>query len=154
MIQRIQSVYLALAILSMALMFAFKIASVPTASGEAVLTIYGAMVDMEPLQLSILVLPPYVYNLIIIVTLVVVLVLFRNRKLQMTIGRISYLLILGFVVFLYFAVDSLAEAVSATDDASFGAGIYFPIAALAFVFLANRAIKKDEDLVRSLDRLR
>ena len=33
-------------------------------------------------------------------------------------------------------------------------GFYFPVAALAFQFLANRGIKKDEALVRSVERLR
>ena len=154
MIQRIQSVYLALAILSMALMFAFKVSSVSTGSAEAVLTVYGATSGTEAINLSILVIPPFIYNIIIIVALVASILLYKNRKLQRTIGRVSYLLILGFLVFLYVAVDHLSDAVSATDNIKYGAGIYFPIVALVFVFLANRAIKKDEDLVRSLDRLR
>lgn len=154
MIQRIQSVYLALAILSMALMFAFKVAGISTADGEAVLTIYGATLNAEPLGLPLLVVPPFIYTAIIIVALVIQLLLFKNRKFQMTVGRVAYLLILGFVVFLYFAGDQLAEAVNATGDLRYGAGIYFPVAAVAFVFLANRSIKKDEELVRSLDRLR
>jgi len=154
MIQRIQTVYLLLAILSMALMFAFKIAAVPAESGEAVFSIYGATLNDQPLALDILMVPPYVYNLIVIVALLACLLMFRNRKTQMMIGRLSYLLILGFLVFLYFAGDAMVGAITATDTIHYGAGIYFPVAAVAFVFLANRSIKKDEELVRSLDRLR
>jgi len=36
----------------------------------------------------------------------------------------------------------------------YGIGYFGPIAALPFVFLANRGIKKDENLIKSLDRLR
>jgi hypothetical protein len=36
----------------------------------------------------------------------------------------------------------------------YGLGMYLPVIALAFTFLANRGIKKDEDLVKSVDRLR
>ena len=63
MIQRIQSVYLALAILSIALMFAFKVAGVSTGSTEAVLTVYGATLDQQPLDLALMAVPPYVFNI-------------------------------------------------------------------------------------------
>tara|TARA_B100000886_G_scaffold335217_1_gene291949 strand:+ start:57 stop:218 length:162 start_codon:yes stop_codon:yes gene_type:complete len=33
-------------------------------------------------------------------------------------------------------------------------GFYMLISSIPFLFLANRGIKKDEDLVKSLDRLR
>lgn len=154
MIQRIQSVYLALAILSVALMFAFKIAEVQAVSGNAVLTVYGAMWANQPVDSSLLILPPFVFNILIIILLVVSLLMYKNRKRQMVLGRVSYILILGYFVFLYFLSDSIAKAIEGGERIVYGAGIYFPIAALAFVFLANRAIKKDEALVRSLDRLR
>lgn len=154
MIQRIQTLYLVLAILSMALLFAFKVATIETPQGEAMLTVYGASHNQEPLALDIMVVPPYVFVSVIILVLLVSVFLFKNRKQQMLVGRLSYLIILGFLVFLYFAGDALSSAVEASSNISYGAGIYFPVAALAFVFLANRAIKKDEDLVRSLDRLR
>src|SRR6056297_864631 len=140
MIQRIQTVYLLLAILSMALMFAFKIAAVPAETGEAVFTLYGATLGDQSLSLDILTVPPYVYNIVIIAALFACVLMFRNRKTQMMIGRLSYLLILGFLVFLYFAGDAMVSAVTATDTIGYGAGIYFPVAAIAFVFLANRAI--------------
>lgn len=154
MIQRIQSVYLALALLSMALMFAFKVAGVNSAEGEVVLTIYGVTLADAALNLPILAIPLYVYTLLIIAVLLVQLLMFRNRKTQMAIGRAAYLLILGFVVLVYFAADQMTQLVVATDELRYGAGVYFPVAAVAFVFLANRSIKKDEELVRSLDRLR
>lgn len=154
MIQRIQTLYLGLAILSMALIFAFKVASVVTPQGEAMLTVYGASYNQAPFALDILVVPPYVFVLVIIFILLAAILLFKNRKQQMLVGRLSYLIILGFLVFLYFAGDALADSLEASSAIAYGAGIYFPVAALAFVFLANRAIKRDEALVRSLDRLR
>ena len=35
-----------------------------------------------------------------------------------------------------------------------GIGMFLPIVAIVFLVLANKAIKKDEDLVKSADRLR
>lgn len=154
MIQRIQTVYLLLAVVAMALLFAFKIAEVSTDTGVAVLTAYGATANGDALALEILVLPPWIFTALITVVLAACIASFKNRKRQMVLGRLSYLLILGFLVYLYFAADSMADALKTTDAIRYGAGIYLPVAAIAFVFLANRAIKKDEDLVRSLDRLR
>jgi hypothetical protein len=37
---------------------------------------------------------------------------------------------------------------------SFGPGLGLPVVAVVFQFLAQRAIRKDENLVRSMDRLR
>lgn len=153
MIQRIQSVYLALAILSIALMFAFRISFAETTAGLAEITVYGASLNGEPLNLSWFIVPPFVFNIIIIIVLATSLVLFKNRRRQLLLGRLSYLLILAYFVVLYFAGDAMAGHVGA-ENPSYGAGTYFPILALTFTFLANRAIKKDEDLVRSLDRLR
>jgi hypothetical protein len=86
--------------------------------------------------------------------LLAIVTMFKNRKLQLILGRLSYLLILGYFVLLYWWTDQIAGILVPGSEAAYGAGIYFPVAALAFVFLANRAIKKDEDLVKSLDRLR
>lgn len=35
-----------------------------------------------------------------------------------------------------------------------GIGMFLPIVSIVFLVLANKAIKKDEDLVKSVDRLR
>src|SRR5690554_5707764 len=100
MIQRIQSVYLALAILSVALMFAFKIAEIPAVDASAVLTIYGAEEAGQAIQTSLLILPPYVFNIVIIVLLVASLLMYKKRKQQLVMGRVSYILILGYFVYL------------------------------------------------------
>ena len=35
-----------------------------------------------------------------------------------------------------------------------GIGMFLPLVSIVFLVLANKAIKKDEDLVKSVDRLR
>ena len=35
-----------------------------------------------------------------------------------------------------------------------GIGMFIPVLSIVFLVLANKAIKKDEDLVKSVDRLR
>jgi len=62
---------------------------------------------------------------------------------------------LSFIVYLFFAVDMVHEKLYDDEVAIlYHVGFYLPVVALAFLFLAIRGIKKDEALVKSLDRIR
>ncbi|MBV6439651.1 MAG: DUF4293 family protein [Haliscomenobacteraceae bacterium CHB4] len=80
--------------------------------------------------------------------------LFRNRPLQARLaggaGIASILLaaLAGFVVF------QTVQQLPADGKIAYGAGLALPVAAMVFNFLAARFIRKDENLVRSADRLR
>ncbi len=77
--------------------------------------------------------------------------LFRNRKLQTVVNRLNILMnliLLG--VFVYRALTMSG----ATAVAEKGIGMFIPILSIVLLVLANRAIRKDEQLVKSVDRLR
>ena len=78
---------------------------------------------------------------------------YKQRILQVKLVRftllLSMLLIVGIFVLYPNIVMKSSEAVS-----EFEAGAYIPIINLLFLFLSNRSILKDEKLVRSVDRLR
>jgi ABC-type polysaccharide transport system permease subunit len=77
--------------------------------------------------------------------------LFRNRKLQTVVNRVNILInliLLG--VFVYRALTMSG----ATAVAEKGIGMFIPILSIVLLVLANRAIRKDEQLVKSVDRLR
>lgn len=81
------------------------------------------------------------------------LAMFKNRLLQIKLSRfalISGIIGLALTVLLLW-MDSKNLAGAQIQD---GAGAYLPFGFLLFVILAIRAIKKDEALVRSTDRLR
>ena len=59
------------------------------------------------------------------------------------------LILLGF--FVYRILNTSGEATAVSEK---GVGIFLPVISIVFLVLANRAIKKDEDLVKSVDRLR
>ena len=96
--------------------------------------------------------------------LILMAVKFKNRELQLRIGRFLFFFFLCLFVGMFFAADfgkevleSNLDDVYGIDNAfgiSYGAGLFMPAAAAAFVFLANLGIKRDEKLVKSLDRLR
>lgn len=77
--------------------------------------------------------------------------MYSNRKSQFVMGRLNILLnliLLGF--FVYQSLNLSGEALVSEK----GIGMLLPILSIVLLVLANKAIKKDEDLVKSVDRLR
>ncbi|WP_053972216.1 DUF4293 domain-containing protein [Mangrovimonas sp. ST2L15] len=76
---------------------------------------------------------------------------FKNRKSQFVMGRLN--IILNFILLGFFVYRSLNLS-GETVVSEKGIGIFLPIVSIVLLALANKAIKKDEDLVKSVDRLR
>jgi hypothetical protein len=76
---------------------------------------------------------------------------FKNRKFQFVLGRLN--IILNFIL-LGFFVYQLLMPPGESHISEKGVGIFIPILSIVLLVLANKAIKKDEDLVKSVDRLR
>ena len=77
---------------------------------------------------------------------------YKKRQLQFVLNRLSLLLnliLLG--LFVYRSLNLSGETIAVSEK---GIGMFLPIVAIVFLVLANKAIKKDEDLVKSADRLR
>lgn len=76
---------------------------------------------------------------------------FKNRKLQFVLGRLNILVnlfLLGLLV--YHSLNLSGETLVSEK----GIGLALPIIVIFLLAIANKAIKKDEDLVKSVDRLR
>ena len=76
---------------------------------------------------------------------------FKNRKSQFILGRLN--IILNFILLGVFVYQSLNLS-GETNVSEKGIGMILPIFSIVCLVLANKAIKKDEDLVKSVDRLR
>ena len=76
---------------------------------------------------------------------------FKQRLHQFVLNRLS--IILNFVLVGVFAYQSLSLPGEALASQK-GIGVVLPIISIVFLVLANKAIKRDEDLVKSVDRLR
>ena len=77
---------------------------------------------------------------------------YKKRQNQFVIGRLNIILnliLLG--LFVYRSLNLSGETVFVSEK---GIGMFLPILAIVLLVLANKAIKKDEDLVKSVDRLR
>lgn len=98
----------------------------------------------------ILLIIPFLFFVSSLITLIAIFQ-FKNRNLQLLLGRISILInfiLLG--VFVYFSQNLSGETIVSEK----GIGLLLPILLIVLVVLANRAIKRDEELVKSVDRLR
>jgi hypothetical protein len=76
---------------------------------------------------------------------------FKKRQLQFVLGRLTILINFILVGILVYFAQNLSGEIKISEK---GIGLLIPIFTIVFVALANKAIKKDEELVKSVDRLR
>ena len=76
---------------------------------------------------------------------------FKDRKKQFVMGRLAILDNLFLLGFLIYVTQNLSGEIIISEK---GIGLLIPIINVVLVTLANKAIKKDEELVKSVDRLR
>jgi len=142
MIQRIQSIYLTIVIvLSAILPFVFKLWK--NSNKE----VFALDLFSELTLLSKLV--PVFFFLSALIAAITIFK-FKKRQLQFVLVRIIILInlfLLGILIYLSLTLPGEASSEK-------GIGMFLPIVVILFAFLANKAIKKDEDLVKSVDRLR
>jgi len=158
MIQRIQTVYLSLAFIAIALLFAFPLAQFFAENGAYVFSITGLenMVPGDPPAFNSLVfMPMIIFTAGIGLLTLYTIFQYKKRSFQVKLTNIAVLtaivLIMG-IFFLY--IPMIEKKINIIPDYSKAFGIYLPLVALVFLVMANRAIKRDEKLVRSADRLR
>jgi hypothetical protein len=136
MIQRIQTLYLILAAgISAGLIFVFHLWT-------------------NNDDVKIFVIDNYMYLAMFIGSAVLSLIsifTYKNRKSQFVLGRLNILL--NFIL-LGICVTQSLNLSGETNVSEKGIGILLPIFSIVCLVLANKAIKKDEDLVKSVDRLR
>tara|TARA_R110002049_G_scaffold3795_2_gene27467 strand:- start:11910 stop:12320 length:411 start_codon:yes stop_codon:yes gene_type:complete len=77
--------------------------------------------------------------------------MYKTRKSQFVLGRLN--IILNFILLGFFVYQSLKVS-GETAVSEKGIGMLLPVVSIVLLALANKAIKKDEDLVKSVDRLR
>ena len=156
MIQRIQTLFLLLAVIMGIMMFFFPVASFVSDLNYFKLYMYDLknMVPNSEITFGFTtILPLLLVNVAIIVLSGYSIFLYKKRITQVKIVRFCMLLTIFMIVGIFFLYPNLIEnQVEVTTE--FGFSAYIPLVSLLFLYLANRYIIKDERLVRSIDRLR
>lgn len=144
MIQRVQTIYLLIVFVITAVIPNFLCFFVLNNQSSLYLT------DMLSHN-SVLLKSVGIFNIVSGVLALIAVFSYKKRQNQFVINRLNILInfyLLG--VLLYLSVKLPGEM----EISEKGIGIYFPIAVVVLLVMANKAIKKDEDLVKSVDRLR
>ena len=149
MIQRRQTVYLLLALASLIVCLCLPIGKIDDTAGKvvAVWYNYGLTVNNVVTAHPLLFVELIVTGVLTLITIF----LYHRRKLQMT-------LCLGCIFLCGVWYGSYAFYASETFDQlgtfKFCFAACLPLVAIIFFFLARKGVKHDEDLIKSMDRMR
>jgi Domain of unknown function (DUF4293) len=159
MFQRVQTLFLLVAIVAIALTFFMPVADI-SAEGKiiALYTNFGLM-SVATGGFPVNVDPGFVYMVAgaSLVILLFCLSQFKRRKLQMLLCKISYVIFAAHMVLNFMLPGNAMEKIKLAakiEVSGYGMAFYMPVVAILFVLLAHWRIKKDEELVKSADRLR
>ena len=141
MIQRIQTIWLLLAAIA-----SFLLTRIPLFVGKATGMPDRYYLATESLPLFILAVVPGIIA-------VVAIFLFKNRKKQL---RFCLIGIFTTLPFLFWQMQKISDfvKVNSLTTANYYWGAILPLAVFTFFIFAIRNIRKDEKLIKSLDRLR
>jgi len=154
MIQRIQTLYLLIAAILLGALFFVPFAQIAAKDGA----IYRAdLLGINPEGINKPELFPFNWLILLIwgvsmILLVATIFLFKNRKMQIRLSIIDSIVSLILTGLIYLKIWSVAKQLSGTY--AFTVYLVFPVIAAILIYLATRAIRKDELLVRSVDRIR
>lgn len=144
MIQRIQSIYLLLAaLISGGLVFLVSFISTENLEGLSILE----LIANKRFLIQSIGIAFFISSALSLISIFS----YKNRKNQFVLGRLNILINFYLLGVLIFESLNLPGETSVSEK---GIGIFLPIIVVVFLAMANKAIKKDEDLVKSVDRLR
>lgn len=162
MIQRRQTIYMFLAAIVSALLFFMPLASFDNGTSVMKFTIFGIQNPIETISLS----NTYTWPLVVLTILmtlapVITALLYKKRELQVKLCRLNMLVNIIFIglVFLYYETD-IQKVIAAVEgdnyelEVAYFIGMVLPLINLVLEILAIRGIKKDIELLKSIDRLR
>jgi hypothetical protein len=163
MLQRIQSVYLAIVAIASLMLFFFPLADYYNdLEGNYKFFIYGMRcMDPEPKEIAsafftsrLIFLPLIFLTTASFIFSVAAIFLYKNRFLQIRICAFNMItnIVLIMVVFFFYATK--IQEVTKTEPEYNYIGMVLPLVSIVFLILSNRAIRKDEKLVKSAERLR
>lgn len=149
MIQRIQTIYL---LLSVALMVAINWLPLTT-FGELDFFTYGISTTAGECTLAITTYPIAVTIIASSILALIAIFMYKKRMKQVKVVSISIFLDIMFYpifgAYMWYTKDFLSDF-----NYSLSVSLLIPVASIILKFLATKAIKADEKLVRSADRIR
>ena len=156
MLQRLQTIFLFLVLVIMVLFLLFPIWVYENTEIHR-LQAYG-LYSLTASTEETLILWPYasagILGLAVIVNSLIEMFSFKNRLRQLKLGALNSLLLAAtLITSIWFATD-IKDVLTLNHPGIYGLSVFFPAIAMICNLMANRFIRKDEKLVRSMDRIR
>ena len=155
MIQRIQSLYLSLTAIMSLLFLNVSFLNFIDRSGSLIKVTFAQFIRETSTGEYELLGNTYILSifiLIIPILSVVTIVLYKKRSIQMMLVKFIIILVVGFIIVSGLYVYKIMTKYD--SDILPGIRMIIPFLQLIFSVLAYRGIRKDDDLVKSYDRLR
>ncbi|MCX6248551.1 MAG: DUF4293 domain-containing protein [Bacteroidetes bacterium] len=156
MIQRIQSLYLFVVAVACTLLFFFPMIIYVSATKGTYKLFASAMISYSDIKGPLFFWETFPLLLLVLISLVLALVtifLYKKRRIQNLLVSINLLINVVLIALVFLLYSRLFEhRLQIISEYQFG--MYIPLISLVFLVLASRAIRKDEAMVRSTDRLR
>jgi hypothetical protein len=152
MIQRVQTLFLLGAVAVTACMLFLPFAQI-TREGGIVFTATSMGLRDPGGETVYATLPVFILILVIALLLFVAIFLFKNRKLQIRFCVYGIILEFGLIGLLYYFWIFVLRDVE-IESYMVRVPVVFPVVAIILIYLAFRGIRKDEILIRSLDKIR
>jgi len=154
MIQRIQTIYLVLAELLTATLLFLPYGEIAGKDGKLFVLGIGGLVAENGAN-STLIQNSWPIALVVALNLILltsIIFQFKNRPQQIKASYLSILLLLGQSAIIYFYVWQASQILGGSYAIKIST--YFPLIAVVLVYLAIKGISQDENLVKSIDRIR
>jgi hypothetical protein len=157
MIQRIQTLFLAAIVLLGVAAFFLPIMSFTNDGATFIMNLYKTVASEDFTIILTKNMGVGAMQGIVQLTALATLLLFKNRSLQIKIGKLTILLIAFQIAAIVMYSDTVKSLLGTNPEAviiDFNFGAILPVLSLICAYLAVHFIKKDDKLVRSADRLR
>jgi hypothetical protein len=159
MIQRVQSLFLVVAVVCLVAALFFPVwqkLDTKDQSGVILKTTHTEVYTPDN-SMTKETFPAVVLGILAVAAIVITLVeifQYRSRLTQMKLGAVNSLFLAAFLGLSVYFTFRMEKMIGVVGEGTYEFGMYLPAVALICNLLANRFIRKDEALVRSVDRIR
>lgn len=154
MFQRLASLYLLFSALCLLSMYFFPILQI-----QIVDTVYdfdwnGLQYTIKGKETNLIHFPFFMVIPLLALFSLACIFLYQKHQVQLRLGRLNYLLVIFLIVMIvYSSRQAIGEMENGDVSHVSYQGFYFPVAAIAFIFLANRSIKREVELIKLFEKI-
>ena len=154
MIQRIQSIYLLISIILLALLFSNPLAEIAVVEDLILVFNFNSIKSTGDNGFQTISTWPVTVLLVSVILLgFIAIFMYKNRILQIRLCVFKILLTFGLAGMIYFLTKTTVKQLEA-DHFAFLWPVIIPYISIVLTYLAVKRIQKDEKLVRDYDRIR